>query len=300
VAPNSTAPGGRIRRLVAVVSIPVLLTIVVVIVGVVVVIVGVILFGWEAGLSDRTLSDWIEFLIVPFGLAVVAFLFNSWRSARRRAMTDRGIAAESQRDEALQKYLDAMTYLMLHWDLRNADPEDEVRTVARTRTLALLRRTDGERKGLVLRFLYQSNLIGKDDAVVDLGDADLSGANLLDANLSGADLLDANLRGANLIHADLSGANLRNAKLVSADLSGARLSGADLLDVDLSVARLGDTDLSEADLRYARLSGADLSGARLSGADDSPDAMLNKARADSDTTWPERFDHQAAGVIVEE
>jgi hypothetical protein len=110
-----------------------------------------------------------------------------------------------------------------------------VRAMARARTLAVLRSLDGNRKGQVVRFLYESGLIGKVDeswvegswkervigAIIDLRIADLTGVDLFAANLRGANLRTVSLIGANLSYADLGGvdlfrANLRNANLMSA------------------------------------------------------------------------------------
>ena len=106
--------------------------------------------------------------------------------------------------------------------LRQSQPEDEVRKIARTRTLIVL---DGLERGKrsVLPFLQESDLINKGKPIVDLNrariwqamrfemdlrQADLSGAELWGSNFKGAFLCDANLSGANLTRADLSGANL--------------------------------------------------------------------------------------------
>ena len=74
------------------------------------------------------------------------------------------------------------------------------------------------------------------------------------------------------------GADLRRADLFGADLEGADLSGA---------------NLNEANLYEADLNGSDLGGALLSGAN------LIGARADKNTTWPDGFDPESAGVIFE-
>jgi uncharacterized protein YjbI with pentapeptide repeats len=273
-------------------------------------IIGGYLFDWAwTGVSGHNLWDWIELLIVPLGLALVALLFNSWRSAREqqqeaeRAAHEQEQAAENQREQALRDYLDAMTGLILEHHLPTSGSEDAVRTVARTRTLALLPRLDVERKGLVLRFLYDANLIGGDSVVVRLGRANLSGAHLAYADLSGTKLGYADLSGANLAYADLSGARLSNADLGGARLSNANLSGADLSDANLSNAHLGNADLSNADLSGADLCGTNLAYADLSGADlayaDLDGGELGGAKANEKTAWPESFDPAAAGVQIE-
>jgi hypothetical protein len=105
----------------------------------------------------------------------------------------------------------------------------------------------------------QPNLGQADLSQADLGRANLGQTDLSGANLSMADLRVASLREANLSMADLRGANLSMANLSWADLSGANLSRADLSWADLSRA-----DFSVADLRGADLSRADFNGANLS------------------------------------
>ncbi|MDQ5854538.1 MAG: pentapeptide repeat-containing protein, partial [Chloroflexota bacterium] len=67
--------------------------------------------------------------------------------------------------------------------------------------LSVLRRLDGERKGILLRFLQESQLISATNPIIslrtaDLSKADLRFADLRKANLSEADLSEANLHGA--------------------------------------------------------------------------------------------------------
>ena len=107
--------------------------------------------------------------------------------------------------------------------------------------------------------------------LIDLIDADLSGANLNSAdlcgsNLTGAKLRDANLNGADLSSADLCGSNLTSAKLRGADLSSANLNSANLSSANLTGAKLRGADLRGADLRVARLFDAILDAADLTDA----------------------------------
>jgi hypothetical protein len=99
--------------------------------------------------------------------------------------------------------------------------------------------------------------------ILNLRNADLSGADLRNANLSGAVLHGANLREANLHGADLYGAGLHRTNLHGADLYGSILRRANLREADLSEANLSDANLSIADLRGADLSGANLSRGNL-------------------------------------
>jgi len=98
---------------------------------------------------------------------------------------------------------------------------------------------DTERKGRLLIFLHEAELIGFDDKYGKTHDPiiNLSGANLNSASLSFADLSNANLSDAGLNGADLSNANLSNAGLNFANLSYAHLKIADLSYADLSYAQ---------------------------------------------------------------
>ena len=173
---------------------------------------------------------------------------------------------DNQREAALQAYIDHMSKLLLAQNLRHSREDEEVRKIARVRTLTVLRRLDAERKGSVLQFLYESTLLGKEGPIIDLTGADLSRAHLSRADLSGANLSHANLSGANLSGADLSESILSEANLSRTNLSGTNLSGTNLNEADLMRANLRGADLIGANLNEADLSGAFLIGAILSRA----------------------------------
>jgi hypothetical protein len=230
----------------------------------------------EELVPDKSLWDWLQSLIVPIGLILGVLLYNGLQDSRQRALESRRAEAEhalsvdTQREQALQSYLDEMTALILDRRLQS-EPKDEVRTIARTHTLTLLRRLDPERKGIVLQFLYDSNLILKSMVIwmasADLRDADLREAYLRNANLSNANLEGADLRGAFLSFSNLSAANLSNANLGGAILDSAALFDAHLRGADLRGAILDGADLHEADFSEANLRGAGLRNAYLSEAD---------------------------------
>lgn len=86
----------------------------------------------------------------------------------------------------------------------------------------------------------------------ELGGADLSLAGLVGASLWAATLSSASLSGATLILANLTLANLTLANLHGADLALATLNTTDLEGVDLSQARLGFTSLGNLDLSQVK------------------------------------------------
>jgi uncharacterized protein YjbI with pentapeptide repeats len=268
----------------------------------------------DAKQSPKTLWDWMQLLIAPAVLAFGGLLFTQLlqhqsqqqqlqqqqleadRVSAAQLASEDAIALDQAREALLNTYIDRMTDLLMPTDshqrpLVESRSADESRAVARARTLEVVTRLDGTRKGQLLQFLYDAHLItdsfnldtntinpntgtiSLDEA--DLRGADLSGANLQEADLTGADLSRADLSRARLLNGVLNTANLSGANLVDADLRGmlrrALLTGADLHGADLS-----GTDLSGADLRDANLSGAymvgtnlivtDLTGANLAGS----------------------------------
>jgi uncharacterized protein YjbI with pentapeptide repeats len=234
----------------------------------------------------KTLWDWLQLLIVPAALALGGYWLNKGQREREReaedARKERELEVENQRaqDEALQAYLDQMGQLLTDKErpLQRVRPGDSLSTVARARTLTVLPRLDGGRKGILLRFLYESGLLNKNTPVFQISRADLSGADLSAAALSDATMPPPPFRPDSPPHrgstfvmldlsgANLSGANLNEAKLVRIILAGANLSRAHLNDADLEHTWLDEADLSFASLNYSKLSVTSLRGANLYGA----------------------------------
>jgi uncharacterized protein YjbI with pentapeptide repeats len=277
----------------------------------------------------KTLWDWMELLIVPTILAGGAFWLNESARAREhlqterqketdrdasaaraaidraaaeeRAALDRELAADQLHETSLQSYLDQMSELMLTRTLLQSSQDDEVRGLARIRTLTALRRLDPARSAIVIGFLHDAKLLAplsrgfllkpEDFVGINLHGAtlyrlDLKEINLSLANLRGAILMELNLQSAILVQCDMSHANLRFSQLDNAFLTNANLTRASMLRVNLSGATMTDVDasgafmfaadlggaklsgaiLKDTDLTQANLAGADLYGANLSGA----------------------------------
>ena len=221
--------------------------------------------------SGKTVWDWLQLLsalAIPVVLAVAGLYLESQLDARQRqfeknraqkaqeienqrAEAERELAEQRGQDEALQAYLNQMSSLLLEKDLRDSDKDSEVRTLARARTLTALRRLDPGRKGELIQFLVEADLVQSVEGrapLITLRNANLSETNVSEANLSGADLSEANLTDADLSHANLSETNLSEANVSEANLAGADLSEADVSDADLSEAELNHAILSETTL----------------------------------------------------
>jgi hypothetical protein len=221
----------------------------------------------------KTLWDWLNLLGV-LAIPVVVGLGAAWFTSQQGKVSDRE-NTDNQRETALQSYIDKMSELLLTNKLRESDEDSEVRKIARVRTLTVLPRLDGKRKGSVLQFLYELSLL-YENSIISLEKADLRGADLRGADLEGIDLSEANLEGATLEYADLikahlEYAHLRKAHLEYAHLREAHLEGVDLREAHLKEANLKNANLesanlSEANLEYAYLEGINLSDADMSGA----------------------------------
>ncbi|HYX18837.1 MAG TPA: pentapeptide repeat-containing protein [Nostoc sp.] len=215
--------------------------------------------------SGKTLWDFLELLAVPFLLLYLGYQLQQ---------KDKEVANINLREEALHRYLDRVSDLLINNKVNTLEPDDPlleaISDTIRTKTLATLHSfdKDGERKGSVIQFLIEVELISNGDSIVlnlssaSLKGAKLSGTQLSRIQLSKADLSDADLSDANLSNAKLIGTNLRNANLIGADLTG-----ADLTNADLRGANLRGSNLDGANLDGAKVTNANLSNAHLSRAD---------------------------------
>jgi uncharacterized protein YjbI with pentapeptide repeats len=151
----------------------------------------------------------------------------------------------------LRTYFDKVSDLLLDEKL-SSNPK--IQSIVRARTLAALHILNTERKGIVLQFLHDSDLLRYvksflyqlDLSNTDLNRIDLQEATMVGAILSGANLGGALLSGADLQVADLQVANLWGATMRIADLQGANLRGADLSITDLTGVNLRGANLREA------------------------------------------------------
>ena len=218
----------------------------------------------------RTLWDWLG-LLAALAIPVVVGLGAAWFTAQQGKVSD-AENTDNQRENALQTYIDKISELLLHEHLGESPGNPQVESIARARTATVLRMLDPVRRGSLIQFLSQADILTKciEDELVGI---DIHGDNLTRVNLSKINLHETNLSGANLFLAHLNGAILNGADLSGADLSGAHLSGAHLSRAILSGAILYGADLSGAHL----LHGADLSRAHLSRAN-LTDADLSDAK----------------------
>lgn len=283
------------------------------------------LWQWS-GIGEKTLLELLQIITAIMASVAIPIVLNMISYQQEKAKDD------NQRHEILSNYLDQMTELLLDKDnkLDNPSLKVEAQKLARARTLNTLRQLDGERKGQLLKFLYEAGLIGEYcqvdrktlkplscqtsemqidlegarlngtvfDPPVPLQGIDLTGALLLKAKLQGIYLAKANMQNAALTGADLSNAILADAQMDNANLAEANLVGAILPRAVLSGANLQSVKLEKADLSSADLQGADLRDADLTGVS-FQGANFKDALYNDKTNFPDGLNPASEGMRLQ-
>jgi hypothetical protein len=232
----------------------------------------------------RTVWEWLTILTISAVIAGAALIFTTRQVDQQReiqvqqAKDAQELQVQQANDAALQAYLEDMGTFVLEKDLRGAGENDDVRLLARARTLAVLDGVSGVRKVRVLEFMFETELLQfrshDRPPVISLKFADLRETRLVkrsilsNTDLDRAELMDAKLIDAKLINATLTKADLRGANLSGTDLYGANLSGADLR---------GAKSWTEEQLREAEsLQGATMPDSQTLKSEDNPDGPTLK------------------------
>jgi hypothetical protein len=216
----------------------------------------------------RTLWDWLGLLVIPLALAALGFALSAAQTERdnrrddararldrtlanERAAADRARGLDQDREEILRTYLGQMSGLLLDRDLGSARTGSEAKALAHTLTLSVLPRLDGERKGVVLRFLDEAGLIRGLNPKIRLW-----GADLRHVTLDGASLDRPALRRADLRHASFRRMVLYAPDFYSSDLRGADFTDSILDDPEFGRACLSDVSFRDANLNRPVFAGA--------------------------------------------
>lgn len=254
----------------------------------------------------------ISVFIVPLSLFLIAHRFQMQNETANEEN------ARNNREASLvNSYVDSVTNLLVSSGIEKSD-DDKIEKLIRSKSSLIARQVDQIRKGQVVRFLYDQDLVFSGEAIRRKQDelkrefdttqdkqfyeVELGGIDFVRIDLKSAFLPDIDLSGSTMKGGDLSAAYLTRSDLNVIDLSCttltetksffgfrqrpvarqtcANLSGANLSDANLRNANLSGANLSGADLTGADLSGANLSGANLS------DAIFTEAAYTDETTSP--------------
>ncbi len=258
--------------------------------------------------EKKLLWDWMSLLIVPLVLATGGIWFNMQQNAADNARSDEqhrvdlNIADNQTQDTVLDTYIDRLSDLLLTSNLGNSSSASEVAAVARARTITVLQRFHpdtlrggySDRKGLLLRFLFEAGLINTPVGIVNLASANLTAANLGDLALKHVDGKDCappvNSHAPALSRFDFDHADLQGVDLAGANLAGTILDDSNLTDADLTGANLTGAHLTGVTMFRTKLTGAILDDAVLSDAALTND-QLKEARSLKCTTLPDGSQH---------
>ncbi|HLW41163.1 MAG TPA: hypothetical protein VKY82_02195 [Flavobacterium sp.] len=147
-------------------------------------------------INYRTLWDWLDLIIIPGSIGLFAWIFTSYEKDKNKRIEN-----EKFKDVTLNSFLKVMAELIINNDLPGT-PNPKSLAIAKTRMNIALDHLDGARKGQVLQFLYQSDLIDKNPNLK------LLGANFNDSIINNLVLIDAEIKGAHFERASLLETNL--------------------------------------------------------------------------------------------
>jgi len=210
-------------------------------------LVGVVLRGYQypwtgfgpvggEGISIRpqkTLWDWMQLLLMPLVLAIIAFLFT--RAQRDR---DTKLSSLQRGADALHNYLDYMTRLLVEQDLTDDSLIERASRVAKARTTSLLDQLTGTQKGHLLRFIADSGLLDREGPFLSL-----ERANFQATELEPGLYRNCRLHGVNLDRAVLEHCSFDESDLASSTIMDARLEGADFYKSNMDYVLLTRSDL---------------------------------------------------------
>lgn len=207
---------------------------------------------------SKTLWDWLELILIPFFIALTGWLI-SWNNQKRSLEKE---TIQNQQN-LLKEYLNSIKELLLEKKLRDSEKKSEVRSVARALTLNFFRNSDSERKGIVLQFLFESDLITINPIInllgVKLNRTNLDRIRLKNVQIKGSSFRGSSFQNSNLIQCDFRTTNFSACNLSNSNLDGTNFTYCDMVgviirNVDLRKTILEGVDFSKADLTNSILS----------------------------------------------
>jgi uncharacterized protein YjbI with pentapeptide repeats len=211
----------------------------------------------------KTLWDWLDLLIIPVTIGIIGWLFSKIEKEKSKKREE-----ERSQNETLESFLQTMTNLIIEHKLQNT-PTSQTLAIARARINIAINNLNGERKGQVLQFLYESDLINIipklsllganfQNAVLDeivLGKSEIKGVYFNKSSIQ-----NANLNGAIFTGCDFSEVNFSNSLVKNVDLSYANLTKAKLINLDLTTVNFEGANLTKANLKESKILKKQLEG----------------------------------------
>jgi uncharacterized protein YjbI with pentapeptide repeats len=202
----------------------------------------------------KTLWDWLDLLIIPVALGLIGWAYSEIEKVKSQNKEE-----ERKQNDLLESFLETMTKLLMEHDLQS-NPSQQTIAIARARINVAFNNLNGQRKGQILQFLYESDLIELKPKLL------LLGANLQNSILDEIVLGKSEINGAFFNNSSIQRANLKGAIFIGCDFSQVNFTNSILENANLSYSNLSNSQLKNVDLTSVNLEGANLNGANLEGS----------------------------------
>lgn len=199
----------------------------------------------------KKLWDWLDLLIIPLSIAIIGWIYKENEKLR-----DSKKEFENKQNETLDSYFRVISDLIIKSHLLDNKLNSESKIIARTRTIVAIENLNSERKGQVLQFLHESNLINN---VIEL-----LGANFKSSEVSGIVLRNTTIKGVYFCDSKFIKSYLDNSDLTSCDFTNTDFSDSSMQNTNLSYTKLINCKLVNIDLTTVNFEGVDLTNADLS------------------------------------
>lgn len=203
------------------------------------------------GPQPKLLWDWLDLLIVPISLGLIGWIYKEYEKSK-----DSKKEYENKQNEILDSYFRVISDLIIKEKLLDSKSNDESKIIARTRTIVAIDNLSGDRKGQVLQFLYESNLI-RDNVI------ELIGANFRNSEVSGIVLKNITIKGVYFSTSEFIKTYLDNSDFTSCDFTGTNFDESSLNNTNLSYTKLVGCKMTNMDLTTINFEGADLTNANF-------------------------------------
>lgn len=200
----------------------------------------------------KTLWDWLDLLIIPASIGLIGWLYKDYEKSK-----DEKKEQENKYSEILESYFKAISDLITKENLLDINNNNTSKKIARSRTILAIENLDGERKGQVLQFLFELDLI-------DTNKIDLLGANLANIQCDGIVLKNLTINGVHFGNSSFENSFLENCKFIACDFSNSTFLGASFQNVDFSYSKLNNCNFQYIDLTTLNLEGVELHRANIS------------------------------------
>jgi uncharacterized protein YjbI with pentapeptide repeats len=264
----------------------------------------------------KTLWDWLELLIVPIILTILAIYISNFQKNREISIE----MLETQ-NRAIQDYHLLVTQTIM--ESKGNITLDVSKNLLRARTLAILSIISNQQKAALIQFIIESGLLNITSKCLDqrrfnLSNIEwlpgryenivLSGINMSKSHscqssfhqsiISGSNLIGSIIEFTSFIKADLNYCDLSHSEILSSLFTEARLIKAKLIDANLQGNDFRGSILRNAKLRGSNLKGSKFNKAYLLSADLSFTNLTDVDLSDANLSYANLYGAKLNGTIL--